>query len=66
MTHTTTCKSIARYLGGALRHCRRAVELNLRDGPTAGVAAASAKARAELDRVIWLVSYASSEGDDQC
>lgn len=38
-----------RAIGDALRHCRRAVKLNLRDGPTAAVAESVKQARDALD-----------------
>lgn len=49
------------FLGTAMRHCRRAMEINLRNGPTAGVAASVRQAREALDGADWLCSYCSAE-----
>lgn len=49
------------FIGSALRHCRRAGALNLRHGPTTGVAAALQEARAALDGAEWVCSYCSAE-----
>lgn len=54
-------RTVGGFLGTAMRHCRRAVEINLRHGPTAGVAASVQQAREALDGVVWLCEYV--EGD---
>jgi len=51
------------YLGAALRHCRRAAELNLRDGPTADVAASVRHTRDALDGAAFVCEYAAAEGE---
>jgi hypothetical protein len=48
-------------LGTAMRHCRRAVEINLQHGPTAGVAVAVQEARAALDGAAWLCEHVAVE-----
>jgi hypothetical protein len=42
-------RAVSAYLGTALRHLRRAVELNLQDGPSAAVAASAQQARDAID-----------------
>jgi hypothetical protein len=60
--HTSVgAKTVAKYLGDAKRHCRRAAELNLRSGPTAGVGAAVRQSREALDLVSWVCDYAGGE-----
>jgi hypothetical protein len=54
-------RAVGVYIGDALRHGRRAAELNLRSGPTAGVAAAVRRAREALDGAEWICSYCSAE-----
>ena len=51
------------FLGTAMRHCRRAVELNLRNGPSAGVVASVRQAREALDGAAWLCDYVAAEGE---
>ena len=54
-------RTVGRYIGDALRHGRRAAELNLRSGPTAGVAASVRQAREALDAASWLCNYVTAE-----
>lgn len=56
-------KGAATYLGDALRHCRRAAELNLRHGPAADTAASVRHARDALDGATWICDYAAAERD---
>ena len=55
--------SVRKYLVAALRHCRRAAELNLRDGPTADVGESVRHARDALDGVAFVCEYAAAEGE---
>ena len=55
-------RTVGGYIGDALRHGRRAAELNLRSGPTAGVAASVRQAREALDGAAWLIEYVGAEG----
>ena len=54
-------KGAGAYLGDALRHCRRAAELNLRDGPTAAVAESIKHARFALAGAGWICDYVAAE-----
>jgi hypothetical protein len=56
-------KTVGAYLGDALRHCRRAVELNLRHGPAIDTAAAVRHARDALDGALFIAECAAAEGD---
>lgn len=55
-------RTVGKYLGDALRHGRRAAELNIRSGPTAGVEASVRLAREALDGAAWLCEYIEAEG----
>ncbi len=56
-------ETVGTYLGDALRHCRRAVELNLRHGPVANTAASVRRARDALDGAAWVCDYTATEGE---
>ena len=51
------------FLGDALRHTRRAVELNLRHGPSPAVAQSARQARDALDGALWGCEYGAAEGE---
>jgi hypothetical protein len=55
-------RTVGGYIGDALRHGRRAAELNPRSGPTAGVATSVRQAREALDSAGWLLEFIASEG----
>jgi hypothetical protein len=57
-------KTVGVYLGDALRHCRRAVELNLRHGPAKDTAASVRRARDALYGAAWVCDYTAAEGDE--
>lgn len=50
------------YIGDALRHSRRAAELNLSHGPTPAVADAVQRAKESLDYAAWICQYVAAEG----
>jgi hypothetical protein len=61
--HADGQRTTGAYIGDALRHSRRAAELNLSHGPTPGVADAVQRAKKSLDRAAWLCEYIAAESE---